>query len=335
MDIRPIDVYDDKLFAPFYEIMRAGELFERPGMPMWSAHEAAVMFREEDPDEDVQAYAGFEAEEMVGAASLFLPLKDNTDKVYAQVHVAPDKRRRGIGSALLRHLVDQTRQAGRNTVLTDASYDVKQREDHPYRRFAEKQGFQLASVEIRRVLELPVPDELIQQWIHDAAPHHVDYRIQTFVDDIPEDLLESYCYLQNQLAVDAPSGDIEYEPEGLTPESFRIHQHTLKKQGRTSYATLAIDSAGEAVAHTDLLVPSSVPGNVYQWGTLVRQDHRGHRLGLAVKARNLQAVQSAHPDRRRIFTCNSEVNDSMVAINERMGFEPVEMVAEFQLKLDV
>lgn len=333
MDIRRIDVHDDDLFTDFYEIMRTAELFERPGMPMWSAHEGAVMFREADPDQETRAYAAFEGETMVGAASMFLPLKDNTDKVYAGVHVAPDRRRRGIGSVLLEHLVSETKGAGRSTMLAEASYSLLQRETHPYRRFAEKHGLRLASVEIHRALALPVADELIQQWILDAAPHHADYRLQTFVDDIPEDLLESYCYLLNQLAVDAPSGDIDYEPEGLTPESFRIHQHTLKKQGRTSYATLAIDSAGQAVAHTDLVVPAD-PGNVYQWGTLVRQDHRGHRLGLAVKARNLLTMQAAHPDRRRIFTCNSEVNDSMVAINERMGFEPVEMVAEFQLKLD-
>lgn len=334
MDIRRIDVHDDALFEAFFEIMRAAELFERPGMPMWSHHEAAVIFRAQDPDEETLAYAAFEGELMVGIAAMFLPLNDNTDKVYAEVDVAPDQRRRGIGSALLRHIVSETRAAGRSTLLTEAKYAFSRREDHLYRRFAEKHGLTLASVEINRALALPVADDLIQRWVDEAAPHHAGYRIETFVDDIPEELLESYLYLLNQLAVDAPSGDIDYEPEGQTPESFRIHQQTLKEQGRTVYATLAIDEDGAAVAHTELVIPSGDPGNVYQWGTLVRQDHRGHRLGLAVKARNLQAMQAAHQDRRRIFTCNSEVNDAMVAINERMGFEPIDLLAEFQLKLD-
>ena len=47
-----------------------------------------------------------------------------------------------------------------------------------------------------------------------------------------------------------------------------------------------------------------------------------------------QALQRAHPDRTVVFTSNSELNDNMVAINEKMGFRPVELFVEFQRKLD-
>ena len=333
MDIRQIDVEDDDVFRAFYEVMRAAELFERPGMPMWSHHEAVVMFRAEDPDEEKRAYAAFDGDSIVGIASMWLPLHDNLDKTYADFAVAPDSRRRGVGSALLDHLAGEARAAGRQILLTQAKIPIEERETHPYRRFAESHGLALASVEISRALELPVADEVVQEWMNKAAPHCAGYRIETFVDDIPEELLESYCYLRNQLAVDAPTGDIDFEPESQTPESFRIHRATVKRQGRTVYSTLAIDEAGKAVAQTDLSVSAGDPDNVYQWGTLVRKDHRGHRLGLAVKAKNLQVMQSAHPGRCRIITQNSEVNDQMVAINELMGFRPLEIVAEFQLKL--
>nr|MBA2444419.1 GNAT family N-acetyltransferase [Nocardioidaceae bacterium] len=236
MDIRPIDVHDDDTFGCFYEIMRAAELFERPGMPMWSHHEAAVMFRAEDPDEETRAYAAYEGASMVGIAAMFLPLSDNLDKVYAEISVAPEQRRLGVGSALLNHVVADTQAVGRTTLLSMAKYAFADRETHPYRRFAEKHGFTLASVEIQRALPLPVSGEVIQRWIDEAQPHHTDYQIETFVDHIPEELLDSYLYLLNQLAVDAPTGDVDYEPEGQTPESFRIHQDTVKKQGRTVYA---------------------------------------------------------------------------------------------------
>ena len=87
------------------------------------------------------------------------------------------------------------------------------------------------------------------------------------------------------------------------------------------------------MAHSVLCVDSDDPVNIQQFGTLVHRDHRGHRLGLAVKARNLREVQQAYPDRRRVVTTNAETNDHMVAINELMGFEPVELLAEFQRKL--
>lgn len=335
MEIRPVDVHDEDLFQSFFEIMRAAELFERPGMPMWSYHEAAVHYRTPQPEEEVHPFAAFEGATMLGIATMSLPVNDNTDKVYAQVDVVPEQRRRGIGSALVDHIVGQTRAINRAIVLGESTFDMSQRETHPYRRFAEKHGFALASVEINRALALPVADDFIKRWSDEAAPHHLDYRIETFDDAIPDELLESFCYLLNQLVVDAPTGDIDFEAQSTSPESLRIFEETLKKQGRTVYSTVAIDRSGEAVAHSELVVPPGDPGNVYQWGTFVRRDSRGHRLGLAVKARNLQVMQAAHPDRRRIFTCNSEVNGPMVAINELMGFEPVDLLAEFQLKLDV
>ena len=45
-----------------------------------------------------------------------------------------------------------------------------------------------------------------------------------------------------------------------------------------------------------------------QWGTYVHRDHRGHRLGAAVKVANLRAVQRERPDILRIDTVNAETN---------------------------
>ena len=70
-----------------------------------------------------------------------------------------------------------------------------------------------------------------------------------------------------------------------------------------------------------------------QWCTYVHRAHRGHRLGLAVKAENLRAVQKMHPERTVITTTNSPVNAPMVAINELMGFRPVDVFAEFLRRL--
>ena len=69
--------------------------------------------------------------------------------------------------------------------------------------------------------------------------------------------------------------------------------------------------------------------HVYQWGTFVHREHRGHRLGMATKAVNLRAVQAARSDLALVITQNAETNAYMVAINDRMGFHPVEVSAEF------
>ena len=114
---------------------------------------------------------------------------------------------------------------------------------------------------------------------------------------------------------------------------LREREALLAKQGRVMISTLAISPQGEVVAYNDLVIPRDDLPQVYQWGTLVRREHRGHRLGMAVKARGLKELQSRiGPDRTRVSTCNAEQNAHMVAINERLGFRPVEVSPSFLLR---
>ncbi len=55
--------------------------------------------------------------------------------------------------------------------------------------------------------------------------------------------------------------------------------------------------------------------------TIVHPEHRGHRLGLAVKLANLEALAEEAPAVRRIVTGNAAVNAPMIAVNDMMGFE--------------
>ena len=84
------------------------------------------------------------------------------------------------------------------------------------------------------------------------------------------------------------------------------------------------------VAYTDIATTVHEPGRAYQWGTLVRRDARGHRLGLAVKVANLRLLQRERPDVHELITYNAEVNAHMIGVNERLGFVPVARLGEFQ-----
>lgn len=333
MDIRPIDLSNDVEIKGWYEARHAARQHQREGMPGWSEREARVILTVPESAVDWLAAAAFDGEEVLGATLMYVPLLDNTDISIVEVNVPPERRRRGIGTALVEFLVDTCRSLGRSTILIEADLPFEERDSHPYRKFAEQNGFALANVEIRRTLPLPVEEASLEQWAASAAPRHQDYRLMTFHEETPEALLESYCYLLNQLALDAPTGDIEFEAEALTPEGLRERERKLNEGGRVAYSTVALDQRGDAVAHSVLCIDLDDAVNIQQFATLVHRDHRGHRLGLAVKTRNLREVQRAYPDRKRVVTTNSETNDHMVAINELMGFRPVELLAEFQRKL--
>ena len=81
------------------------------------------------------------------------------------------------------------------------------------------------------------------------------------------------------------------------------------------------EATGEVVAYTVLLV-AQASKKVEQWDTLVVPAHRGHRLGLAVKLANLDALARVAPGVERILTWNAAENGPMRSINDALGFEP-------------
>jgi hypothetical protein len=60
----------------------------------------------------------------------------------------------------------------------------------------------------------------------------------------------------------------------------------------------------------------------------VTRQHRGHRLGLLVKTAMLEWLAVAEPRLERIVTGNAAVNQHMIAINEELGYELLEPLAQ-------
>jgi GNAT superfamily N-acetyltransferase len=332
MDIRALDesaMADDAVMREFYDLSRRSETLGREQAPFWSFQEFLGAYRTADTGERQELFAAYDGDRMVANATLWTPLLDNLDKAFFDVSVDVPRRRRGIGSTMIAHLEQQVRDKGRSLMMSGSHLPYDKRDGHPYRSFAEACGYELSIFEVVRYLDLPVPDERIQEWIDKAAPHHEGYAIETFVGSVPDDLVESLCLLLGQLAVDAPTGVVDFDEEVITPERYAEWVEGVAAMGRRRYETVALTPDRQVVAQSTLAMPLGEGTDVYQWGTFVHREHRGHRLGLATKAVNLRALQAARGDLTRIVTQNAETNDYMVSINDRMGFYPVEVAAEF------
>lgn len=333
MDIRELDaaaLADDAVMREFYDISRRAELLGREDAPFWTWEEFLGGIRSEDSGERQQLFAAYDGDRMVSCAVLWSFLLDNTDKAFFSLDVDVPDRRRGVGRAMLERIEQVAKDDGRSLVLTDAKLPFEQRETHGYRQFASACGYELSNYEVVRHLALPVPDGRIEGWIDEAAPRHEGYTIETFVGRVPDDLVESLCVLLGQLAVDAPTGAVDFDEEVMTPERYAENVATVEAMGRARYETLALTPDRLVVAQSTLAVPAgSANTTVFQWGTFVHREHRGHALGLATKAVNLRAAQASRDDLSLVVTQNAETNGYMVSINERMGFEPIEVATEF------
>lgn len=332
LEARPVDVHDDAQMRRFHEIGWRAEMEDgRPWNSFQSYDEQAVALREQSPGQRADPIGVFDGEEMVGGGIVMMGLEDNVDKAFVYPCVEPALRGRGIGGVLVEALVEHARGLGRTELMSGCSVRFEERDDAPAVRFAAKHGFTHANIEVVRRLDLPVADALLDEVSGDVAGYAGGYEVRTFTDGVPEELVESYCDLVNQLVVDAPTGELDFEEEKYTPEAARHEFARDRKVGRVVVRSMAVKD-GEAVAHSDLLLrPQGTRG--VQWATLVRRDHRGHRLGAAVKVANLRWLQEHRPDITEIVTQNAEVNAQMIGINERLGFVPVALVPEFVRRL--
>lgn len=335
--IAAVDPFDGDAFDAWYDVYLAAELVAGPaiGSP-WMREELRVMLQERGTRSRSDAWTGSVDGEVVAAGFVRTPLLDNLTSAEIGVWVGPGHRRRGFGSAMLEGVEREASARGRTLLNAEALWSFESGPEgagEPGPEFARRCGFELGLGDVKRLLELPVADELLDALAAEAAPHHAAYTLRSFVGPVPDELVDGWARLTSTLMTEAPTGELEREPEAIDASVVRESEAVAARQGRTKFNTVALDEHGDVVAYTDIATTVHEPGKAYQWGTLVRRDARGHRLGVAVKVANLRLLQREASDIRRLTTYNAEVNRHMVQVNERMGFVPVARLGEFQKRL--
>ncbi|UNX55052.1 GNAT family N-acetyltransferase [Georgenia sp. TF02-10] len=292
------------------------------------------------------------AADVLGGCWLVLPRTDNTHLAHGDLVVRPGARGRGVGTALWRAVEDLVRGAGRTTVTTWTSHTTEPPADAPDAltaptgvgrlstadpavRFALAHSFVLEQTERQSTLDLPVPAAALVRWRAGAqAAAGPDYRVVQWQDRTPDRWLDAVADLQQHMSVDAPSAGVDFQQEVWDAARVRDRDEQTARVGRRYVLTAAEHvPTGELVAFTQMVLPQARPEVAYQEDTLVRADHRGHRLGLLVKAANLQLLAEVQPAARRVHTWNAGENAHMLAINTELGFRPASIEGAWQRRL--
>lgn len=293
---------------------------------------------------------GGAAPEVLGHAILYMATRSNTHLVIVpELEVAPAARGQGVGRALAEAGIERARAAGRTTMLLgvdfgeeDAGVDEwvtassgkgRVAARLPGIRLARSLGFECAIVERKSLLELPLPPGVLDALETESRAVAGDaYRLHTWHDRVPEEWIDAYAALETALAADEPRGDQDVETDPWDAERVRSAdaQHAARGNGYVVTAAEHV-ATGELAAMTMLLHPLDESREyAEQESTVVLRAHRGHRLGMLVKAVNARALLAAKPAARRVWTWNNEENPHMLAINVAMGFRPAGGCAEMQ-----
>lgn len=274
----------------------------------------------------------------VGSAALELPQADNRDVAYLSVVVDADHRRRGIGGALF-DAAQRVAMAQGRTSLQGGSYaplvptgprsirgtrgDGVIDPASPQARFALSRGFRLMQVETFSRLILGPPDELkaIATRARESVPGQ--YEIDTWSGPGTGTRASDMAALLAALSAGIPTGGATLEEEHFDAERVTAQERAFAEAGIEDLVTAARHRpTGQLVAMTRIIKDPSVDEMADQWETVVRSDHRGHGLGLAVKAVNHAAASTRWPGLDRLITGNASENEHMLRINDSLGYRP-------------
>jgi GNAT superfamily N-acetyltransferase len=339
VQIRELDPRDDAAYDSFYAVYAAAESLGRPHATTYSRDEVRAMLLSSGSSSRRRAFVGTVGDAVVAVGDLELPLLDNTHLAELAVHVRPDQRRRGWGRSMAAHLRAEARAEGRRLAsawvhggLLDPDGRLVARSAGSY--FCAAVGLEERNVDVHRILALPVADNRLVELAEQAAAAQVGYQLVGWSGACPEQYVAAYLSLKEAMLAEAPLGDVEREPERWTEQRLRESEAEIRAMGRVLHVVGAVAPGGQMVAHNEVSRGNGKHARLWNWDTLVLPGHRGHRLGLAVKVRNVQRVQSLHPDARELHTFNAVQNAPMVAINDLLGFRPVEQTGEWQGPLD-
>jgi GNAT superfamily N-acetyltransferase len=357
IEIRPLLVprtADAPDAAQFAEQQDLANAFERE---VWGNDDFAITVQAALPeylDEQFTRRLGFTAHEgdrMVGRGVVGIELDEGAKSSWCSIGVVADRRGEGIGTLLLRHAEELSIAEGRPVVRSYTQHSVESvtiaaellsaatggpvipADDSGVRFFLEH-GYVLAQTErTNRCLVDEIADDLPALVEDGSRRAGADYELRFWFGETPEDLLESIAAAHEHMALDVPAGSLLVDAERWTPERVQSRERVLIDGGDRPLSVAAVErSTGQVAGYSEIMLADGKTTGE-QYDTLVLSGHRGHGLGLWMKAANLQRLRELAPERTAIYTWNADENDHMLAINDRLRFRVVGYTADWQREL--
>jgi GNAT superfamily N-acetyltransferase len=268
---------------------------------------------------------------MLGHAFTQLPVEDNTDSAYIRGTVHPEARRKGVGGALMTTALDFARAEGRERFYATAL------RGGPGGKALEAMGFSSEGLTVNAVRRVDVHDAPFGLWddlYDEASTCASDYELVHLVGPTPDDMLDDMVTLHAAIN-DAPLGDPDDEEDYWDADRVRAYDNAMAGRRQTVYRVMARHRDTREWAGISMLcVDEFLPTIGFQEDTSVVRAHRGHRLGLLMKADMLRWISRERPEVAATDTWNATTNHHMIAVNERLGARVIAHYESYRLRED-
>lgn len=274
-------------------------------------------------------WSAFDGGELVATASLHLDKSgDNDHLCRADISVAADRRRQGIGRALLGPILDAAEADGRSV------FGGGTVQGHESEQFLKAIGMEQKLLDRRSRLRLDeIPPGLIERWLADVPTKAPGYSLIEIEKKCQPEYRERFIDVLNAMN-DAPREGLDRNDEHVTLEQLDDWERQAEETGGEQSCLVVIhDETGDFAGYTHIAWEPELPQVLWQQGTAVKAAHRGHAIGRWLKAANLAKVMQENPGARFVDTWNAGSNQWMLAINDDLGFRPYIWYTAWQAKI--
>lgn len=325
MDIERFGPDDGADVRAAMDIFNAAAVVDAPWEHPWLLDRFEAFLRRGWSGEPPVCFLGRVSGRPVGASMLHLSVRDNTHLAWLWLVIEPEARRQGHGSELFERMLTETAARGRTSLGADGW------ESERTVAFAARFGLEKKSQAIMRRQHLAEVDRSqIQKLYDEAAEVAAGYELVRIVGRTPPEMVEAMADLVSAIN-DAPTDDLDIEDEVFTPERLADYEEAAIARGSRLYRLVARHrGTGDLAGHTVIAVEEQRPTIADQHDTAVARAHRGHRLGLLLKAGMLLWLAEVEPQVETVDTWNAESNDHMIGVNDALGYRVMGRELQFQ-----
>jgi len=262
------------------------------------------------PKNRIIAWAGFGAG--VEGSSDY---EENKHICNMNIAVLADYVRKGIGTDLLKKIVQEAQILGRTIIEVSTDTDSG-------RAFLNHFGAQLTIEAAENRIDLK-----------DEGPKRAEGVIIESFYECPEEILEEYSELYTEALNMQPLGDSE-QRANIDGKLRREMEQRFKDIGYTNYTLISREKDGRISGLTEILHDPREGYKILQELTGVRPEFRGKGLGKWLKGLMIFHIRDNYPDVEVIITGNAETNAPMRSINERMGFKKYKAVEGYKFQVE-